>query len=264
MDANTIKRVGARATRNRTFRRRLPRDMGSARFYASTEGGLKYLKRDAGKIDTSLTRFAQDYIKPGDTVWDIGANVGLFTFAAAGLAGPSGHVLALEPDPWLAALLHRSTRLNTNIASVDIICAAASDSRQLSRFQVANQSRACNALDGLGNSTMGGVREVLTVPTLTLDDLLESAVAPSILKVDTEGAETRILKGARTMLSDVRPTLLIEVNEQNRVAVQDFMRQFMYTMLDAETGDSISTPSFNTICIPDTRLPSNKAIIARR
>jgi hypothetical protein len=64
--------------------------------------------RDISKISPELFSLAEKLIRPGDVVWDVGANVGLFTFAAAAKTGPTGKVLAIEPDPWLGTLLRRS------------------------------------------------------------------------------------------------------------------------------------------------------------
>src|SRR3954451_22164365 len=107
---SALKTFVAHAGRNRAFPRRLPRQLGGARFLASTEGGLKFLRRDITSVDPTLTKFATQYVRPGHVVWDIGANVGLCTFAAAGIAGPTGRFLAVDPDAWLGLLLSKSAR----------------------------------------------------------------------------------------------------------------------------------------------------------
>ena len=57
---------------------------------------------------TDLLQVARAYVKAGDCVWDIGSNVGIFSFCAAWKAGPQGKVFALEADPYYAELLHRT------------------------------------------------------------------------------------------------------------------------------------------------------------
>jgi precorrin-6B methylase 2 len=63
-------------------------------------------------VDPALLRLAAEVVGPGDTVWDIGASLGLFSIAAAVAAGPAGHVLAVEPDTALVRLLRRSATAN--------------------------------------------------------------------------------------------------------------------------------------------------------
>lgn len=100
---------------NRTFKRRLPDEFGGLVFFPSTEGGLKLLKPDITTADPTLTRFAREHVRPGQVVWDIGANVGLFTFLAAGRIGPEGRVLAVDADTWLIGNLRRGAAANPNI-----------------------------------------------------------------------------------------------------------------------------------------------------
>jgi hypothetical protein len=101
-----ITKAVSRVGHSRAFSRRLPRDPGGCRFPASLEGGAKFLKRDPHNFDPGLTRLVQQYVKPGSLVWNVGANVGLFAFAGAGLAGEirtcicrrGGHLARQEPS----------------------------------------------------------------------------------------------------------------------------------------------------------------------
>lgn len=97
--------LAEKITHRLVFRRRLPREFGRLPLYVSTEAGLKYLTRPADRLDPVLLEVTSAHVKSGMTVWDVGGNVGLFTFAAAALAGPSGSVLTFEPDIWLCSLL---------------------------------------------------------------------------------------------------------------------------------------------------------------
>ena len=67
--------------------------------------GLRYLRWALGKVDPALFRWVEAYVKPGSVVWDVGANLGLFSFAAAARAGSDGAVVAFEPDTQLVAMI---------------------------------------------------------------------------------------------------------------------------------------------------------------
>jgi hypothetical protein len=100
-----LRRVAEILSRGVVLKRRLPTQFGSGPLFVSPDSGLKYYRLDLKTADPTLFRMAAELVRPGDIVWDIGANVGLFTFAAAGLASPRGHVIAVEPDTWLVSLL---------------------------------------------------------------------------------------------------------------------------------------------------------------
>lgn len=242
-----VRRAVARLGRGRSFRRRLPADLGGAWFPASLEGGVKFLKRDVHAMDPMLTRFAKDYIQPGAVIWDIGANVGLFTFAAAGLAGPTGHVVAVEADTWLAGNLRRAAGWNRDLARVSVIPVAASDNVGVAAFKIGVANRAVNHLASVSGSTVtGGTREVQYVPTLTLDEILEEFPAPQILKIDVEGAEIPVLRGATKVLGS-RPTLLLEVGAQQAAEVNRLLKKLGYVYVDAITRQSVDLPTANII-----------------
>jgi FkbM family methyltransferase len=86
-------------------------------------------------------------VHPKMNVWDIGANVGLFSFAAAALGA---QVLAVEADVWLASLIHRSTLLNK--LPVTVLPAAVSDRDGISCLYFSDDGRSSNSLRGSGSA----------------------------------------------------------------------------------------------------------------
>ena len=137
-----LRSAAEQASHRIVFRRRLPSPFSGARMYVSSEGGLRYLRGSMAKVDPALLRLASEFVQPGDVVWDIGANLGLFSFAAAVMAGPAGHVLAVEPDTVLVRLLRRSAAVNRGHAPVEVLPAAVAGGLSVARFHVARRNRA--------------------------------------------------------------------------------------------------------------------------
>jgi FkbM family methyltransferase len=245
-----------RSTHRLVVRRRLPPPFASARIYVSTEGGLRYLARTMATVDPALLRLAAEAVGPGDTVWDIGANMGLFSFAAAVAAGPSGHVLAVEPDTFLAEQLRRSATCNTGHASVDVLPAAVSQELSVSSFHIARRNRATSHLAGFGTAMAGGVRSTGLVPTVTLDWLAARFPVPDVLKIDVEGAELAVLTGGPGVLAH-SPTVICEVFAQNAAAVSDILTSHGYTLYDGDRypGERVAAAAapFNTLGIAAAR-----------
>src|ERR1039458_10790336 len=104
-----LRRLAERLSRGVVLRRRLPRDFQRLPLFVTPEAGLRHWAGLAG-VDRHLLDMARELVKPGAVVWDVGANVGLFAFSAAAITGPSGLVVAIEPDVWLAHLMDRSSR----------------------------------------------------------------------------------------------------------------------------------------------------------
>jgi FkbM family methyltransferase len=223
-----------RLSRGIVLKRRLPASVGGAQLYVSPDAQLKYLKVAADAFDTGLLQLAQDHVKSDSIVWDVGANVGVFTFAAAGLA-KEGHVFAIEADSWLADLIRRSCRLHANrTLAVTVLSAAVSATNGVAEFVIARRGRASNYLANAGGwSQSGGERERTHVATLTLDSLLESFTRPTFLKIDVEGAEVMVLRGATRLLNEVRPALYIEVGQENSDAVTRMLHASNYRLFDS-------------------------------
>jgi hypothetical protein len=145
-----LRRVLERLSRGKVIRRRLPSAFGRRPIYVSPDAELKYVKLWGKVFDAELLRIACELVSEKSSVWDVGANVGIFSFAAASLAR-RGSVLAIEPDIWLVELLRRSARLAENRdLGIDILPAAISNRVGASTFLIANRGRASNALEEAG------------------------------------------------------------------------------------------------------------------
>lgn len=250
------RRALERLSRHVVLRRALPAEFGGQAIYVTPDAALRLWRRTLVDADPELFRLAKKLVRPGDVVWDVGANVGLFSFPASFLAGPTGQVVAIEADPGLAAILRRSaSEVSATQAAVEVVHAAVTDREGPVELAIAARGRAANHLLTVdGSSQSGGVREVLSVPGRTLDQLQCQRRPPSVLKIDVEGAEHLCLQGAKNLLASSRPVILCEVSNRNVAAVQSLLLSFDYTFFDASkpepTRAPVGQPCWSTLAIP--------------
>jgi FkbM family methyltransferase len=156
-----------------------------------------------GMPDYREMRFMQRYLRAGDSFLDVGANVGVYTLLAAALVGPTGRVDAFEPGEKAMRYLTTNVELN-QLGQVAIHAKALSDSPGIQGFrQTADDCTATLAVGNLQNAN----EEIRQIPCTTLDDY-----APytnwAMAKLDVEGAEPLILRGARAHLARGNPPVL--------------------------------------------------------
>lgn len=154
-------------------------------------------------------KLLEQFLRPGMTVIDGGANTGVFTFTAAHLVGPRGHVIAFEPGSACFQALNRSKRLNS-ADHVTIRQQALSDRGGTARFYHHDDQENSYSLGG------GGGVAYEEVSTVTLDAVAAELNLQRIdfIKLDVEGAEELVFRGGRRTLEQHRPLLLFEVNPQ--------------------------------------------------
>jgi FkbM family methyltransferase len=239
------------------LRRRLPAQFGGDRLFVSPDAALRYWRWDLGKTSKDLFEFAERFVKQGDVVWDVGANVGIFAFASAYRAGSTGQVVAIECDTFLVDLLRRSARARSNgAANVTVVPAAVTDAVGLADFQIAVRGRSTNHLAStVGSTQTGGVRETVSVLTISLDWLIQHLPPPNVLKIDTEGAETKILQGAKSLIATTRPTILCEISSEECESSTAILHAHGYHLYDFDdpTRGRLTGAAFNTLAIHSTK-----------
>jgi FkbM family methyltransferase len=251
-----LRGVVRRLGRNLVISRRWPARFGGGRVYVSPDAVLGVLRRDLENVDPELFVAATRLVRAGDRIWDIGANQGLFAFAAAHVAGPKGEVLAVEPDAWLVNLMRRSARRRPGGAPVRVLAAAVCERMGMVELHVARAGRAGNFIGGSERSVAGGTREVQPAAGITLDWLLEQAGAPTLVKIDVEGLEARVLRGATRLLSEARPRLYVEVGKEAAQEVGSILERTDYRLLSIEGTElrEVARPQWNTVAVPNEQL----------
>jgi FkbM family methyltransferase len=163
-----------------------------------------------GKYETSELDFVRRTIGPGQTVLDIGANIGLFTVTMASLIGPTGKVYAFEPLDDLAALLARSVAENNFGDRVLLERAAVSDKPGSGHIISAlKTTNAGGAYLNEGQVPLG--HEASEVKLITLDTYPVRRPV-HFIKIDVEGAELLAFRGAKELLQKDRPVILSELH----------------------------------------------------
>ena len=166
-----------------------------------------------GTLEPSVQEALRRTVRPGHVVYDVGANIGFFTLAAARLVGPAGRVIAFEPVPWCAEAVGRNIELN-ELAQAEIRQVAVGAQSGRARLLVVGEA-SWSHLASTGRHA--DVRDEIDVDVVTIDELVADGTIPppDVLKIDTEGAELQVLEGMRETLARHRPILVCELHATN-------------------------------------------------
>jgi FkbM family methyltransferase len=165
--------------------------------------------------DAQQIKFFLGNVRAGDLVLDVGGHNGQYAVLFASLVSQSGKVITFEPDPNATATLRANLELNGFQDRVKIESLALFDENgEHVFFSKGADSMSSLVRSGLGaNAFEPGVIEY-RVKTVRLDDLLKEQVlpAPAVIKIDTEGAEINILRGAQELLKRGGTTIVCELH----------------------------------------------------
>jgi FkbM family methyltransferase len=151
-------------------------------------------------------QFCLRYLRPGDHFVDVGANVGVFS-TLVGTRIPGVRITAVEPFPPVREDLLVNLALND--LSVQVVESALSDAPGEATFEVLDRDVLNRLAPGSGTDD-GAATTGITVPVTTLDELVGDD-PPALVKIDVEGSELLVMKGARGLLTSVdAPVLLFE------------------------------------------------------
>ena len=163
----------------------------------------------SGTYEPEYRRRFERELRPGATVVDAGAHIGTYTLLASRAVGPTGRVIAIEPDPYNARALEANVRREGS-GNVTIVGKAVADAPGRARFQ---QSLGTISSSFEARAGRGPFRELDTEVTSVDAELAGADIGPVVVKLDVEGAEPRALAGmADTIRRAGSVALFVEVN----------------------------------------------------
>ena len=205
------------------------------RICVSPADNLSYL---LGTNEPHLQKAIRHYVVAGDTVYDIGANIGYVSLSLAERVGPHGSVIAFEPIPQNIAAFRNNVEIN-GITNVQLLECAASDNTDHALIRVAENPSTASLVWHRNNSSA----TELSVRIVSLDDLVENGelAHPKFVKIDVEGAEASVLRGMRRTLAAAWPVLFVECSEAGREQAWHLLTSLHYRCESAITRRGIST-----------------------
>jgi FkbM family methyltransferase len=218
----------------------------------------------AGVYEPHVRECFDVILKPGAVYFDVGAHIGFHAVFAAHRVGQKGRVFAFEADPRVYERLARNLSQFPWAQAVNAAVWDRTGSLTFERSSTRNES---------GWGTVSAVRdfgkgEHVEVPSISLDDWCRDLRLDrwDAMKLDAEGSELAVLRGAQSSLDKFRPALIMEINtvvlEQGGVSpssVADFLlkREYSLFRLDfrrLERWDPATEPDFSeALCLPGER-----------
>lgn len=175
-----------------------------------------------------VTRFTQ-VVQPGQVLFDIGANVGFYSLLGSRLVGATGSVVAFEPVIRNLSYLYRHVSMN-RCGNVSVLAAACSDEAGLASFAVASNVGEGHLETAAAVSGRSATVGRALVPTVTADSVAEKIGSmPDVMKVDVEGAEMEVLRGAKRILGERGPRIFLSIHsDELRTSCLELLKGYGY------------------------------------
>ena len=211
-----------------------------------------------GHHSTEVAKFLKHYLEPDITFVDVGANLGEITLIA-GKRLTKGRVLAFEPVPQIFAQLSRNVALN-NLSRVELFNFGLfdrTDSLPIYRQNDINFGTINEGVPSLFST--GSDREEATVPLRRFDEVAREYGVErlDVMKIDVEGAEMMVLRGAESFIKRFRPLIITELSEGNfqragytSTALIHYLRSMEYDVQILDVHRKHPNLPVNAVCFP--------------
>jgi FkbM family methyltransferase len=199
----------------------------------------------AGSVEHDVQAAFAAHVTSGRTIIDAGASVGFFSLLGARLVGPTGRVVAFEPQPAAARSIRRNAELN-GFENVIVVEAALSSRTGRAFLENVGQATARVAFCEPPAS------RTLAVPCVALDDYLRERphLRPDLIKIDVEGSEADVLDGMRATLAGHRPVVVVECHDHS-IAIASRLERAGYAVsaVSSRGGDCVHSQA-HLVAIP--------------
>jgi FkbM family methyltransferase len=204
---------------------------------------LSYCIIENGVWEPETWRVVEQHLQSGTTFVDVGAHIGYYSLKAAWRAGSKGHVIAIEPNPDTVRKLQDNIRASgaSNITVVPVACA--DSEATLDFFSSWPNNTGESSLYRARASQEGNSIIPVRVRARPLDAILKDLGISrvDVVKIDVEGAELLVLKGAQETLARYHPILIVELwgdlpkeMGANSAEITEFLRSHGYVARHAD------------------------------
>lgn len=192
-----------------------------------------------GTHDPAVQKFLVSLLKPGDCFYDVGAHIGFFSILAAFLVGVKGNIVALEPDRQNIAPLREAIARNSLGSTIEIVEQAVWS--RVGNVKLLSVRSGPHSNSGMSKIVPWNVPDSYEVACTTLDLLSGAHPPPTLIKIDVEGAESKVLEGAEKLFTLWRPQLICEVHDhENARFVENWLDRRGYGLRWLVTSDEFS------------------------
>ena len=190
------------------------RRIDGLRMLAGTVGHLEREILLTGAWEPSVTSAIERVLAPGDLAIDIGANIGCHCLTMARCVGPSGRVIAIEPNPRVRSSLRVNLEMN-GIDWVDVLACAVGEREGEAVLKMPALTHELSANQGLSSlSALETPSDSVQVEVSTVDIIASRLRGPvKLAKVDTQGYDAKVIRGMDAILARDRPVILFEFED---------------------------------------------------
>ena len=184
--------------------------------------GVELSLFETGTYEKGTIQFLEEFLKPGSSFLDIGANIGLMSVIASKAVGEKGIVYAVEANPGTVPILQTNIELN-NCKNIELLPVALSDVQGMALlFENWEVNRGGASLISQGDNQEG-----VEVKMERLDDLFNEITPIDLVKIDVEGFEPQVIRGGMTWFKKQLPVFIIEVSEKREKEIGPSPKEIM-------------------------------------